>query len=136
MWVIALVLAIIVMAVSLLYGKNIFGFGKATFQSELFQDKLRLCSVQGAQAELRPPSQRPLDSDKDGYPDSCDYCWGVSEGSGNDGKDLNGDGIPDDCEPPNKFVKSGGDLKESCNGASRCPKHDCYKDRKVCILTA
>ena len=130
-YVIALILALVVLTVSILIGKPIFGFFGKTAHSQVFEQKLKLCATRGAQAQLYPVSQRPPDSDADGYPDSCDYCV-----NGKDGIDRNpADGVPDDCQPIGALMKAGDSLEKACNNALRCPKHDCWKkERKICEL--
>ncbi len=131
-WVlIGMILALITLVVILAIAYNPFTFAKTTFQSQISEQKARLCAVQGKQAEILPPDRRPPDADKDGYPDSCDFCW-----NGDDGRDVKpADGFPDDCQNPTVMMKQGDDITKTCNNAPRCTKHDCWdKQNKVCKL--
>jgi len=130
-YLIALVLAAITLTIIILIVRPSFLFGKTTFQSQIFEQKSRLCAVQGAQAMLLAPGRRPPDDDKDGYPNSCDFCVG-----GDDGIDKNPhDGFPDDCQAPTKIVRAGDNIEKICNTSPKCKSNRCWdKERKVCVL--
>lgn len=79
--------------------------------------------------------EKPPDQDFDGHPDACDLCMG-----GDDNKDVDGDGIPDDCEPEklNAYGKPRNACIAKCKQIDIDPYHnpkDCWdNDNFRCVL--
>ena len=89
--------------------------------------KINMCREQGKLLLAKIPPETFDDADKDGFPDSCDFCLG-----GNDNEDSDGDKIPTLCDTAGQ-LKATDTLKSICI-AAQCPNEkDCWiKDSEQC----
>jgi len=96
-----LIIAGLVIAVVIIFAYSVF-FVEQITKTKGFISKIgravdsQACKQQGESLKLRLgmsalPENR--DADRDGYPDSCDFCQGE-----NDAVDDDNDGLPNDCD--------------------------------------
>ena len=111
-----LLIGLVIIIIVIFFRSKLEAVAKSISPIEI-SSKNKLCEARGKLAENT--LEKPLDQDKDGFPDDCDICLGGD----NRQTQTNSLGIPDNCYADPRSINTGkkiGTYKEMCEANGGC----------------